>query len=182
MNYKSTRWFPWIVGLLSVLLSAPSAAFAQGRAGVITGKVTDPSGAVLQGAQVSLEPLALAATSNEHGVFFINGLAPGRYTLTIKYAGFETLTTVVTVDGAETNGEATVVDATLHIPSENQTVLVTAPRATGGAEAITIGRTAPNIVQVLPAEVIRSLPNANMADALGRLPSITLERDEGEGK
>ena len=34
----------------------------------------------------------------------------------------------------------------------------------------------------LPAEVIRSLPNANMADALGRLPSVTLERDEGEGK
>ena len=43
-------------------------------------------------------------------------------------------------------------------------------------------RTADNIVQVLPADVIRSLPNANMADALGRLPSVTLERDEGEGK
>jgi TonB-dependent receptor len=35
---------------------------------------------------------------------------------------------------------------------------------------------------VLPEKVIRSLPNANMADALGRLPSVTLERDEGEGK
>src|SRR5262249_59956862 len=29
---------------------------------------------------------------------------------------------------------------------------------------------------------ITSLPNANVADALGRLPSVTLERDEGEGK
>ena len=37
-------------------------------------------------------------------------------------------------------------------------------------------------MQVLSAEVIRSLPNANVADALGRLPSVTLERDEGEGK
>ncbi len=37
-------------------------------------------------------------------------------------------------------------------------------------------------MQVLTSEVIRSLPNANMADALGRLPSVTLERDEGEGK
>src|SRR5256886_15752186 len=34
----------------------------------------------------------------------------------------------------------------------------------------------------LPSEVLRSLPNANMADALGRLPSVTVERDEGEGK
>ena len=37
-------------------------------------------------------------------------------------------------------------------------------------------------MQVLSAEVITSRPNANIADALGRLPSVTLERDEGEGK
>ncbi|PYU57922.1 MAG: hypothetical protein DMG56_21525, partial [Acidobacteria bacterium] len=42
--------------------------------------------------------------------------------------------------------------------------------------------TADNLVQVLTSDVIRSLPNANMADALGRLPRVTLERDEGEGK
>ena len=79
-------------------------------------------------------------------------------------------------------GRAIDVDATLQVQSESQTVLVTAPRLTGEVEAINIERTADNIVQVLPSEVIRSLPNANMADALGRLPSITLERDEGEGK
>jgi TonB-dependent receptor len=37
-------------------------------------------------------------------------------------------------------------------------------------------------VQVLPAQVINSLPNFNIADAIGRVPSVTLERDEGEGK
>jgi hypothetical protein len=37
-------------------------------------------------------------------------------------------------------------------------------------------------VQVLPADVITSLPNTNIADAVGRLPSVSLERDEGEGK
>jgi len=41
---------------------------------------------------------------------------------------------------------------------------------------------ADNILQVLPAEVITSLPNTNIADAVGRLPSVSLERDEGEGK
>ena len=29
---------------------------------------------------------------------------------------------------------------------------------------------------------INSLPNTNIADAVGRLPSVSLERDEGEGK
>ncbi|PYU41443.1 MAG: hypothetical protein DMG54_19825 [Acidobacteria bacterium] len=61
-------------------------------------------------------------------------------------------------------------------------VLVTAERASGEAEEINRQLTADNLVQVLTSDVIRSLPNANMADALGRLPSVTLERDEGEGK
>lgn len=39
-----------------------------------------------------------------------------------------------------------------------------------------------DIVQVEPAGVIASLPNTNVADAVGRLPSVSLERDEGEGK
>ncbi|PYU63642.1 MAG: hypothetical protein DMG56_09240, partial [Acidobacteria bacterium] len=57
-----------------------------------------------------------------------------------------------------------------------------AERASGEAEEINRQLTADNLVQVLTSDVIRSLPNANMADALGRLPSVTLERDEGEGK
>ena len=69
----------------------------------------------------------------------------------------------------------------LQLQSDSQAILVTAPRATAEAEAINVERTADNILQVLPSEVILSLPNANLADALGRLPSVTLERDEGEG-
>ena len=42
-------------------------------------------------------------------------------------------------------------------------------------------RTADNLLNVVPSEVIRSLPNANVADATGRLPGVTLYRIEGEG-
>ena len=92
--------------------------------------------------------------------------------------GFESATKTVNVVG----GQNVNADISLRIPSQTSDVLVTAPRPSAEAGAINIQRTADNIVQVLPAEVIRSLPNANMADALGRLPSVTLERDEGEGK
>ena len=73
-------------------------------------------------------------------------------------------------------------DAILEVSGQSDSVLVTAPRPRGEAEQINRERTADNIVQVLSAEVITSLPNANIADALGRLPSVTLERDEGEGE
>ena len=59
--------------------------------------------------------------------------------------------------------------------------MVTAERPHGEAEAINETRTADNLLQVLPAEVITSLPNANVADAIGRFPSVTLYRIEGEG-
>src|SRR3989441_10200636 len=81
-----------------------------------------------------------------------------------------------------TAGQSANADAKLEVESQNLEVLVTAERAHGEADAINRERTADNVLQVLPAEVIRSLPNANMADAIGRLPSVTLERDEGEGK
>src|SRR6202044_2364101 len=42
-------------------------------------------------------------------------------------------------------------------------------------------RNGDNLLQVMPSEVITSLPNANVADAIGRFPSVTLYRIEGEG-
>jgi TonB-dependent receptor len=161
-----------------VVLVWPASMGAQERKGSIAGTVADSSGAVLKGAQIALAPQSLNVVSDVQGQFFINGLDPGSYTLTITYVGFAPLTKTVEVAANQTAN----VEAKLAVESVNLQVLVTAERPSAEAEAVNVERTADNIVQILPAEVIRSLPNANMADALGRLPSVTLERDEGEGK
>jgi TonB-dependent receptor len=173
------------VGLLltvacSLLLNSPVQAqtAGQGRKGLITGRVTDSSGGVLQGAQISVEPQGVKLVSDAQGQFLVNDLDPGSYTIAVTYVGFAEFTQTVNV----TAGQVASVEAKLSVESENLKVLVTAERPSGEAEAINRELTADNIVQVLPSEVIRSLPNANMADALGRLPSVTIERDEGEGK
>jgi outer membrane receptor for ferrienterochelin and colicin len=54
--------------------------------------------------------------------------------------------------------------------------------AQGVAEAINEQRTSDNILDVMPAGIIQSLPNENLADVLGRMPGVSLERDDGEGK
>ena len=153
-------------------------AEAQIGKGTITGHVTDSSDAALIGAQVSIESKGLNVVSDAQGQFFINDLEPGSYTLTVKYLGFKTFTKQVEVAA----GQIANVEAKLEVEAQNLEVLVTAERASGEAEEVNRQVTADNIVQVLSSDVIRSLPNANMADALGRLPSVTLERDEGEGK
>jgi len=147
----------------------------QERPGAITGKVTDSGGAVLQSAKVKVEPGPIDALSDAQGQFLISGLAPGTYTVTIRYVGFNTFTKSVMVSAAQVAN----VNAQLGVASQNLEVLVTAERASGEAEEVNRQRNADNVVQVLTSDVIRSLPNANMADALGRLPSVTIERDEG---
>lgn len=137
----------------------------------------DDSGAALGGAQIQLEPLGLIAVSSTQGTFILPEVPAGKYTIVSSYIGFERVETPVEV----AVGQTLSVDLKLRVASNSEEILVTAERPHGEAEAINETRTADNILQVLPAEVITSLPNANMADAVGRLPSVTLYRIEGEG-
>ena len=154
-----------------------SAMFAQSRGG-INGRVTDSSGAVLQGARVELQPQGIVAVTNQLGEFTFTNVLPGDYTVIVSYVGFESSSKKVTVAASS----RPAVNVSLAVKSKSEEIIVTAPRVHGEAEAINRTRDADNILQVIPADVITSLPNANIADALGRLPSVTLERDEGEGK
>jgi TonB-dependent receptor len=52
----------------------------------------------------------------------------------------------------------------------------------GDVAAINEQRTSANILNVETAAQIMSLPNANVGDALGRLPGVTLQRNEGQAQ
>ena len=52
----------------------------------------------------------------------------------------------------------------------------------GDAMALNEQRTSANILNVMTAPTIMSLPNANVADALGRLPGVTVQINEGEAQ
>jgi len=171
------RLYSFLLGLAGSIALIPVAQAQSGK-GSIAGRVTDSSSGALVGAQVTVQPMGVSVVSDARGQFFINDLEPGRYTVTITYVGFGAFTQTLNVAA----GHAANVDAKLAVESQNLQVLVTAERASGEAEEVNREITADNIVQVLSSDVIRSLPNANLADALGRLPSVTIERDEGEGK
>jgi TonB-dependent receptor len=162
--------------ILNVFWLIPTAA--QEHKGSITGRVLDTNQGVLMGARIGLQPTGHTAVSDDQGQFSISDMASGKYTLAVLYMGFAPFSKEVTV----TSGEVSNVDAVLQIEGVNERVIVRGERERGEIGALNRERTADNIVQVLPAEVITSLPNTNIADAVGRLPSVSLERDEGEGK
>jgi len=159
-----------------VVLGLP--ALAQERKGTITGTVKDSGNSALQGALVEVLPLGRKIVTDDHGQFRITDVPAGEYTLSVSYVGLAVSNVPVVVQA----GQETSANAVLQVASQVDQVIVSAERLQGEAEAINIERTAENIVQVLPERVITSLPNTNIADAVGRVPSVSLERDEGEGK
>lgn len=176
---KRTKLISACLAALSVLGGCyGSLSQAQDAKGVITGSVTDISQAILPGAVVEMKPAGRKTISDDQGQFRIADLAPGDYTLSISYIGFAPYTAPVKI----ANGQVTNVNATMLISTQADQVIVSAGRLHGEAEAINVERTAAQIVQVETQGVITSLPNNNIADAIGRLPSVSLERDEGQGK
>lgn len=175
------KQFPALVRSMIQLICLASfalAGMAQSGRGTLEARVADTANAVLQGAQVTLQPGDYSSATNTQGELTITNLRPGKYTLSISYVGFSTFQQEVNIAA----GQSLQVNAVLKVAGKNDEIMVTADRPHGEAEAINRQRTADNIIDVLPSDVIRSLPNANIADAVGRLPGVTLERDEGEGK
>src|SRR5688572_5533702 len=76
--------------LVAVLLALPAAVSSAG--GRIEGKVTDPKGAAVEGAAVTVtDPISnqkFSAVSDAQGRYKIEGLPPGAYALTISAKGF----------------------------------------------------------------------------------------------
>src|SRR5579883_2419115 len=83
----------WILLFASVALLVGASAYAQLDTGGITGTVTDPSGAVVPGAKITLTNeatgFAVLATSTSTGTYSLNAIRPGVYTLQAEAPGFQ---------------------------------------------------------------------------------------------
>ena len=161
-----------------MLLVLALPVLGQSVKGVLSGVVKDSGGAVLQGAKIELMPPVRPITTDGQGEFTVTEVLPGTYTVTISYVGFAPYTGSVTVVADQTAR----IDATLKVSRESDEVIVTADRPHGEAEAINRTLAAENILQVLPADVIVSLPNANIASSPNcRNPISNSRLGQGEG-
>src|ERR1700732_3315031 len=84
-----------LLGLVVLLLVSVSACFAQSTA-TLSGSVTDPSGAVVPGAQVTVHSLATGLdrqlVTDSAGIYVVPSLGPGDYEVQAKASGFSQYT------------------------------------------------------------------------------------------
>jgi len=118
-----------IIGILALLViavvMAPSLMAQSLVSGDISGTVTDPSGAVVPNAQVTLKNNAngqtRTSTTNSAGAYRFSLLPPGSYTISATASGFSKAETVTAVNV----GQTTVADVKLAVGASSQTVEVT---------------------------------------------------------
>jgi TonB-dependent receptor len=164
---------------LGVSLSALSAGLAQ--AGELRGRVVDANtGARLEGATVRIAGSGREAVSDRDGGYTITGLPAGAYQVTVGYVGYAPVTQTVQV----TATGAVVGDFRIGAEvgaSEVAEIVVTGTRA-AQAQALQTKRTAPQIIEAISADDVGKLPDANLADALQRVPGLATSIDQGEGR
>jgi hypothetical protein len=143
-----------VVVAIAIFFGCANSVFAQAGAATarLSGTVTDQSGGVVAGAQITVRNTATnvssTATSNDSGFYAVPNLAPGNYELKASYSGFAGFTQTGIV---LTVGQSATVDIALQIAAAGEKVVVT-------SEAPVIEPTKTEISQVVGAEQIQSLP------------------------
>ncbi|MDO8345511.1 MAG: TonB-dependent receptor [Cellvibrio sp.] len=140
-------------------------------------KATD-KGIALQGAKIRIAELNREAVSQRDGRFVFLDVKPGNYTLVTSYIGADDMTRAIVVQDQQTtreNFQLTGVSGMV----ENVIVI---GQAAGINKALNKQRSADNILTAVSADAIGQFPDTNVSESLQRLPGLSIERDQGEGR
>lgn len=149
---------------------------ADGRVeGRITSGARDSG---LQGAVVRIRELGVEAVTDRDGSYSLPPVEAGEYTLTIEYLGAETVTRSIVVKDNEVIEE----DVSLSGGNDSMDEVLVLGQAAGINRALNRQKAADNIKNIVSADAIGQFPDANTAEALSRLPGVSIERDQGEGR
>jgi len=128
---------------LSVAFVLSTCSFLQGQStyGAVTGSVTDPSGAAITDAKVTLTNLGTAETrtqpTNADGLYSFVNLIPGNYKIDVEKSGFKHITRTPVVVEVQQSAK---IDVTLPVGQANETVEVTAETPLLQSETSSLGQ------------------------------------------
>ncbi len=147
----------------------------------IVGQVLDSGSDIqLQGVRVAIQETDEVTFSERGGGFSLRNLKPGRYTLRVTYIGYPAHTETVVIENVESS-----VFITVDFSSEKLLELEefrVEGSLVGAAKALNLQRSAANVKNVISSDAIGQFVDRNAAEALQRLPGISIEDSQGEGK
>ncbi|HKV24970.1 MAG TPA: carboxypeptidase-like regulatory domain-containing protein [Candidatus Acidoferrum sp.] len=136
-----------LAALFCLFVLTPTSLFAQAtNTGTVSGTVTDPSGAAVIGATVTLTDTSTniprTAATNESGRYIFVDVAPGTYNVSVNKTGFR-VTRIA--KQAVSVGLTTTLNVTLEVGSVSESVEVTATNTEIQTMNATVGNTVSGI-------------------------------------
>ena len=161
--------------LASLMLLSISSVYG----GTIKGKVTDAaSGEALLGANVTIVGTSLGAAADKEGRYSIQNVPIGVHTVRFSYVGYNEVKHTVTITKSD---QTVTLDAKMEMGVIVGKEFIVSAQAVGQLSAINQQLSAPAMMNVVDAARIRELPDQNAAEAISRLPGVTISRNNGEG-
>jgi hypothetical protein len=149
----------------------------QSTTGTLTGLVTDPQGAIVSGAAVTLinseTRVELKSTSNDQGEFVFPQVPPGRYSLSVEASNFKkALATDLVVEV----GVASRTTVVLEVGSVTEQVTITATQDI-------VNSTSPTLSSVINTRQVQDLPlpTRNPLDLAGLQPGVAVTGTDNRG-
>ena len=163
------------VAFFVAMVLTVSSAFAQSETGTITGNVTDPTGAVVPNAKITVKGTTTGSvrtiTTNSSGSYTVTNLQPAEYTVTAEVSGFATLQQQVTVSvgsrvGLDLQLQVGATGTTIEV-AESATVVNTATQTLSYTVDQTQLRELPTLTRN-PYDLVAAAGNVSDAGAGGR--------------
>ena len=162
-----------------------TAGIAQESTASVSGRVVtaaDETG--LEGALVRLAPGGPQVTTGRDGRFRFPQVTAGEYELQVEYVGLEPARRSVSFAPGSANRLDPVVLSRLTAGPTGRDVeeIVVLGQKGGQAASLSQERAADALVSVVASDQIGNFPDQNVAEALQRLPGLSVTRDQGEGR
>jgi len=164
--------------LLAVLMTLMSiVTYAQ--SGLLTGQVTDSQKLSLPGAILRLSPGNIHTITDAYGKFQFLNVPAGDYQLTVTYIGYNSYTVPVKIIPGKLVAFSINMD---EAAIQGKEVVIMGDRLRGQAKALNVQKNNPNITNIVSADQVGRFPDANIGDALKRVPGVTMQNDQGEAR
>jgi hypothetical protein len=171
-----SRIFAFILINLSVAALSDT-TFAQ-QSGWLTGTITDAyANEPLPGATIHIREYNLGTTTDLNGGYTIQNVPALELIVTVSYMGFISEAIEISIEPGQRNE----LDVKLMPDIAMLDEIVVTAQARGQLAAINQQLSADQMKNVVSAERIQEVPDANAAESIARLPGISLRRSGGEG-
>ncbi|WP_461639314.1 TonB-dependent receptor [Labilibaculum euxinus] len=168
----------FVVFLFSVTSTiAENNAINVKRTATITGRVIDSEDYPLPGATLVLKETNQGVASDNNGVYRINNIIPGEYTLKISYIGYESVEKKIVFEESTTLTE----NFSLSEGVALQEVVIQG-LLKEQSRALNQQKSNVNITNIVSSDQVGQFPDNNIGDALKRIPGINVEYDQGEAR